>query len=76
MRHLGRIGDVMTIRKISGLQIRKMREQAKMSQSVFAKILNITGANRLDACDAQRHQAQGYQFGTRIDDSNSARWEG
>jgi putative transcriptional regulator len=42
MRHLGRMGDVVTVRKISGLQIRKMREQAKMSQSVFAKILNIT----------------------------------
>jgi putative transcriptional regulator len=32
----------VTVRKISGLQIRKMREQANMSQSVFAKILNIT----------------------------------
>jgi len=42
MRHLGRMGDVVTMRKISGLQIRKMREQAKMSQSVFARVLNIT----------------------------------
>ena len=42
MRHLGRLGDVVTVKKMSGLQIRKMREQARMSQSVFAKVLNIT----------------------------------
>jgi putative transcriptional regulator len=42
MRHLGRMGDVVIVRKISGLQIRRMREQARMSQSVFAKVLNIT----------------------------------
>ncbi len=42
MRHLGRMGEIVSVKKISGLQIRKMREQAKMSQSVFAKVLNVT----------------------------------
>jgi DNA-binding transcriptional regulator YiaG len=48
MRHLGRSGDVVTMRKISGMQIRKMREQAKVSQSVFAKVLNITSDSNSD----------------------------
>jgi putative transcriptional regulator len=40
MRHLKPTFAV--IGEISGVQIRKMRERARMSQSVFAQILNIT----------------------------------
>lgn len=41
MRHLG-IQDRPVIGPLTGEEIRKMREQAHMSQSVFAHYLNLT----------------------------------
>lgn len=41
MRHLG-IKDKPKIEPLSGEEIRMMREQAHMSQSVFAHYLNLT----------------------------------
>jgi len=41
MRHLG-IQDKPMIEPLSGEEIRMMREQAHMSQSVFAHYLNLT----------------------------------
>ena len=42
MRHLGSSAQTGVIRRLSGTEIRKLRERANMSQGVFAKILNIT----------------------------------
>ena len=41
LRHLGDKADVVT-EPISGEDIRKLREQAHMSQAVFARYLNLT----------------------------------
>jgi putative transcriptional regulator len=41
LRHLGDKADVMT-EPISGDDIKKLREQAYMSQAVFARYLNLT----------------------------------
>lgn len=41
MRHLG-MKDKPMIEPLTGDEIRKMREQAHMSQSVFARYLNVT----------------------------------
>jgi putative transcriptional regulator len=41
LRHLGDKADVVT-EPISGDDIRKLREQAHMSQAVFARYLNLT----------------------------------
>jgi putative transcriptional regulator len=41
LRHLGDKADVVT-ESISGEDIRRMREQAHMSQAVFARYLNLT----------------------------------
>jgi putative transcriptional regulator len=40
LRHLG--AEASVIRRLSGGEIRKLRERANMSQGVFAKLLNIT----------------------------------
>jgi putative transcriptional regulator len=41
LRHLGDKADVVT-EPISGANIRKLREEAHMSQAVFARYLNLT----------------------------------
>ena len=41
LRHLGP-DNTLKIAKISGAQIRKLRERANMSQAVFARCLNVT----------------------------------
>ena len=41
LRHLGDTANVVT-EPISGEDIRKLREQAHMSQAVFARYLNLT----------------------------------
>jgi putative transcriptional regulator len=41
LRHLGDMADAAT-EPISGDDIRRMREQARMSQAVFARYLNLT----------------------------------
>ena len=41
LRHLGDKADMVT-QPISGEDIRKLREQAHMSQAVFARFLNLT----------------------------------
>ena len=41
MRHLG-VHDIPMIEPLTGEEIRIMREQAHMSQSVFANYLNLT----------------------------------
>jgi putative transcriptional regulator len=42
MRHLGGIANAPAATPISGVEIRALRERARMSQSVFAKYLNLT----------------------------------
>lgn len=41
LRHLGNTADVVT-EPISGPEIRKLREDAHLSQAVFARYLNLT----------------------------------
>ena len=41
LRHLGNKADVVT-EPISGPEIRKLREDAHLSQAVFARYLNVT----------------------------------
>jgi putative transcriptional regulator len=41
LRHLGNKADVVT-EPISGPEIRKLREDARLSQAVFARYLNLT----------------------------------
>jgi putative transcriptional regulator len=41
LRHLGNKADVVT-EPISGPEIRKLREDAHLSQAVFARYLNLT----------------------------------
>jgi len=41
LRHLGDKADVVT-EPITGAEIRKLREQAHLSQAVFARYLNLT----------------------------------
>jgi len=41
MRHLDR-EQVPPVKPVTGTDIRKMREQARMSQAVFARHLNVT----------------------------------
>lgn len=41
MRHLGEAADAVT-EPITGEDIRKLREEAHMSQAVFARYLNLT----------------------------------
>src|ERR1700693_184688 len=42
MRHLGRAAEAPTAAPITGDDIRSIREQAHMSQAVFARYLNLT----------------------------------
>ncbi|MGY3452627.1 helix-turn-helix domain-containing protein [Bradyrhizobium sp. USDA 4353] len=42
LRHLGSTAHASVTRRLTGSEIRKMRERANMSQGVFAKVLNIT----------------------------------
>jgi putative transcriptional regulator len=42
MRHLGRTAETPTAAPITGEDIRSIREQAHMSQAVFARYLNLT----------------------------------
>jgi putative transcriptional regulator len=41
-RHLGVAGGTTDLEPLTGDQIRAMREQARMSQAVFAHYLNVT----------------------------------
>lgn len=41
MRHLGHGADIGT-KPITGEEIRSLREQAQLSQAVFARVLNLT----------------------------------
>lgn len=41
LRHLGK-ENIPTAEPVTGEEIRKMREQARMSQAVFARHLNVT----------------------------------
>ncbi|QAU49825.1 helix-turn-helix domain-containing protein [Bradyrhizobium guangzhouense] len=42
MRELNRTTSAATVAPLSGAEIRKLREQANMSQAVFAKFLHLT----------------------------------
>jgi putative transcriptional regulator len=42
MRHLGRAATVPVAARITGEDIRAIRERARMSQAVFAQYLNLT----------------------------------
>jgi putative transcriptional regulator len=42
MRHLGRAAEAPAATKITGDDIRAIREGARMSQAVFAHLLNLT----------------------------------
>jgi putative transcriptional regulator len=41
MRHLG-VADLPKVAPVTGEQIRRMRQRARMSQAVFARHLNLT----------------------------------
>ena len=42
MRHLGDTAEAATFAPLTGKEIRGLREQARMSQAVFAQYLNLT----------------------------------
>lgn len=42
MRHLGDKAEAATLSPLTGEEIRALREQAHMSQAVFARYLNLT----------------------------------
>src|SRR5271156_3804267 len=42
LRHLGRKAEAAPLSPITGEEIRALREQAHMSQAVFARYLNLT----------------------------------